>query len=346
MMLYTRYFFYIVVCVLFVSCSTSSVVVDIQRPADITINNDIRNLVVVNRVSPTRKNLANNIVEGFLSGESLGVDRKGAKYCIQGLYNMIENSERFNIKNIEPIELKGTGTSSFPIPLDWNEITSICGSYQADALIVLETFDSNSEIIMGPPTMKNKKIKGVKVKQKIFPSTLIVEVEAGWRIYDVAKKLIIDENKFRDIKRFSASGNTPKEAKLNLPSKFTTVKESGKFAGYQYGLRISPSWINVRRSYYSHKYNEFKKAKHYVANNDWDSAVDIWKPLTYSDDTKLAGRACFNMALASEISGKLDVAIEWVKKSQKFGEKKAFSYLRTLEKRKIDAIKLEQQLNN
>jgi hypothetical protein len=340
------YYFFIIVVFVFSSCATSSVVMDIQRPADITIDNDIRNFVVVNRVRPTRGNLANNIVEGILSGEEIGVDRKGAKYCVQGLFNMLEKSERFKIKNIEAIELQGTGTSSFPVPLDWNEVKSICGSYQADALIVLETFDSNSEVILGNPRVKNKKVKGVKVKQTVYPSTLVVEVEAGWRIYHVDKKEIIDENKFKDIKRFTASGNNPKQAELNLPSKSTTVKESGIFAGHQYGLRISPVWINVSRRYYSSKYDEFKEAKKYIDNNDWNGAIDVWKPLTSSDNKKLAGKSCFNMALASEIHGQLDVAIDWIKKSHKFGEKRSFNYLRILEKRKSDSIKLEKQLNN
>ena len=46
------------------SCVTSSVLVNVQRPADITINKDIQNVVVVNRSRPSKDNLAGNIIEG------------------------------------------------------------------------------------------------------------------------------------------------------------------------------------------------------------------------------------------------------------------------------------------
>jgi hypothetical protein len=324
------------------SCSTSSLMVSMQRPADITIDQEIENVVIVNRSSPAKDNLANNIVEGLVSGEGIGSDRKGAEYCMSGISNMLSNSERFKLKNIGGLELKGTGTSSFPIPLDWNEVKSICGSYEGDALIVLETFDSDSRTIMGPPVVRTKKVKGVKVKQKRYPATLIMEIQSGWRIYDVNKEKIIDENKFTEVKEFSAMGDTPEQAVLNLPSKRRAVKESGLFAGRQYGLRITPVWVKRNRVYYSGKFD----AKKYVKKGDWDEAIEIWLPLTSSNDVKLAGRASFNMALASEIKDKLDTAIEWAKKAQSFGEKKSYNYINTLNKRKIDEEKLKQQLNN
>ena len=67
------------------SCVTSSVLVNVHRPADITINKDIQNVVVVNRSRPSKDNLVGNIVEGLISGEGIGTDRKGAEYCVKDL---------------------------------------------------------------------------------------------------------------------------------------------------------------------------------------------------------------------------------------------------------------------
>jgi len=257
------------------ACTTSSVLVNIQRPADITVSQDIQNVVVVNRSRPSKDNLAGNIVEGLISGEGIGADRKGAEYCVDGLVNMLTNSERFTLKNIDGIELKGTGTSSFPIPLAWNEVKSICGSYDSDALLVLETFDSDSWIRLGAPVTRTRKVKKIKIKELRYPATLTMSVESGWRIYDVNKKQIIDENKFTEVKDFTAWGNNPEEAEYNLPSKRRVIQESGLFAGEQYGFRISPIWIKVRRTYYTGKSDDLKLAKSYVKAGDWDTAIDI-----------------------------------------------------------------------
>ena len=39
----------------------------------------------MNRSRPSKDNLAGNIVEGLISGEGIGYDRKGAEYCVEGL---------------------------------------------------------------------------------------------------------------------------------------------------------------------------------------------------------------------------------------------------------------------
>ena len=340
-----RLVFFLFLLTVFTSCYTSSIMVDIQRPADINISQEVKNVVLVNRSMPSKDNLAGNIVEGLLSGEGIGADKVGSEYCIEGLTNMLNNSERFNLKNIG-IELKGTGTSSFPLPLDWNEVQSICNSYDADALLVLETFDSDSRTIAGTPIVRTRKKKGVKIKEKSYPATLIMEIESGWRIYDVNNKNIIDENKFIEIKEFHSTGKSPEQAIMRLPSKRLALKESGLFAGKQYGFRISPIWIKSNRSYYSGKHEDFKNAKQFVKQGDWNSAILLWKPLTASEDLKISSRASYNMALASEINGSLDTAIEWAIKAKKAGNKKASSYINILSKLKIDQEKLKKQLNN
>ncbi len=327
------------------SCVTSSVLVNVQRPADITINKDIQNVVVVNRSRPSKDNLAGNIIEGLMSGEGIGADRKGAEYCVEGLAGMLNNSERFSLKNEGEIELKGTGTSSFPIPLAWNEVKSICGSYDGDALLVLETFDSDSRVLLGPPVVRTRKVKGIKVKELRYPSTLIMEVESGWRIYDVNKEKIIDENKYLEIKEFNAWGSSAEQAQFNLPSKRIAIKQAGIQAGEKYGFRISPIWLKVNRTYYIGKHEDLKNAKEYVIRKDWDSAIEIWIPLTEYEDLKIANRAAFNMALASEIKGSLKTAIDWAKKAQKLGNKKAYNYINVLTSRLVDEEKLKQQLN-
>ena len=327
------------------SCVTSSVLVNVHRPADITINKDIQNVVVVNRSRPSKDNLAGNIVEGLISGEGIGADRKGAEYCVEGLTGMLNSSERFSLKNEGGIELKGTGTSSFPIPLAWNEVKSICGSYDGDALLVLETFDSDSRVLVGPPVVRTRKVKGIKVKELRYPSTLIMEVESGWRIYDVNKEKIIDENKYLEIKEFNAWGSSPEQAQYNLPSKRIAIKQAGIHAGEKYGFRISPIWLKVNRTYYIGKHENLKNARQYVKSGDWDTAIEIWLPLTENEDLKIVNRAAFNMALASEINGSLKTAIDWAKKSQKTGNKKAYNYINVLSNRMMDEEKLKQQLN-
>ena len=338
---------YILIIAIFLSsCSTSSVLVSIQKPADISLPQDIKTVVVANRSIPTKKNLAGNILEGLVSGEGIGTDKMGSKYCVEGLVSILDNSDRFETKNIGDLELKGTGTSSFPLPLKWKKVGKLCKTYNADALIVLETFDSDSRILFGKPVRRTVKRKGKKIVEMRHKAILEMKIVSGWRIYDNNKQIIIDENKFTEYKEFTAWGNSNKEAESKLPYKGSALKESGDFAGFKYGKRISPIWIQVRRVFYSGKEDEFKKASKEVKSNQWDNAIDIWKNLVNLNDKKIASKASYNMALAAEIKGSLDVAIDWAKKAKALGDKKANSYISILNKRKQDQVKLNKQLNN
>ena len=54
---------------------------------------------------------------------------------------------------------------------------SLCNSYDADALIVLATFDSDSRSYVGDPVSRTRKVKGVKVKTLHYPAHMDITIE-------------------------------------------------------------------------------------------------------------------------------------------------------------------------
>lgn len=337
---------YLLLVSVFVSCGTSSVIVNIQRPADISVPQSVQKVAVVNRSTAGKENMVGNIVEGIFTGEGIGADKKGSEYCVMGLTQMLANSERYELRGGGDLNLKGTGTSTFPDLLAWNEVRKICNTYGADALIILSTFDSDSRIFEGKKVVKTKTIKGAKIKEVRYPVTLIMEIESGWRIYDVTSKKIVDVNKFTEVKEYVEWGSSYDDARARLPSKRQALKSSGIFAGEQYGYRITPVWIRQNRLYFTGKSDELKLAKNYVKRGDWDKAIEIWKSVTNNEDYKVSRKAYFNLALASEIKGKLDTAIDYAETAEQMGEKRATSYISTLKNRKRDEKRLQEQLNN
>ncbi|MBE51347.1 MAG: hypothetical protein CMP51_06635 [Flavobacteriales bacterium] len=342
-----RYISYILIVFLFCfSCGTSTIMVNVQRPADITVPLHIKNVVIANRSTPNKENLAENIVEGILTGEVVGSDKKGSKYCINGLVNALSNSERFALKNQGEIMLKGTGTSQFPDLLSWRKVQKICDQYDADALIVLSTFDSDSREFEGKSVVRNRTIKGAKVREIKYPVTLAMEIQSGWRIYDASKRKIIDVNTFTELKESKIWGSSYNDARSKLPSKRQALKSAGIFAGEKYAYRITPLWVRVSRTYFSGPEDKLKLAKKYVSRQDWDEAIKLWKSLVDNNDPKIARKANYNLALASEINGTLSTAIEYALRSENLGEKRASLYIRILKKRQKDQERLKEQIIN
>ena len=71
--------------------------------------------------------------------------------------------------------------------------------------------------------------------------------------------------------------------------------------------------------------------------NEWEDAMEIWNHFADDPKKKVAGRACYNMAVGCEVLGKIDLAKTWAKKSYSvFGNKKAVDYLWRLDHRPHD----------
>ncbi|MEN8154026.1 MAG: DUF6340 family protein [Acidobacteriota bacterium] len=340
----------LLVILLLASCATSSIPMEILIPAEINIKKDIKHLGIINRSLPARRKKIVNILEGFISGESILADRIGSEYCLKGLAEKLNNSPRFSAVVIEGENLRGTGTRRFPVPLNWDRVKRICEKYRVDALIALETFDSNVHIDVDKRSVTKKvKTKDKKVKKKIkvirYYSDLYIDVNSGWKVYDPVSERIIDVNVFRDRKRWDTKGDTRKDALRRLPSKREAINIAGYNSGVQYGIRISPTWININREFYIKGNPALVDAKKYVRAKDWENAIRIWKKLLSESDKKTAGRAAYNLAFAAEIRGEFDKAYKWAKESYtKYGNKKAYGYMNMIRDRITDKYILEKQM--
>ena len=84
-----------------------------------------------------------------------------------------------------------------------------------------------------------------------------------------------------------------------------------------------------------------------VKMDQWQEATELWRNLTDNPNKKLASRACFNMALACEVEDKLELAYEWIKKSNSlYYNTKTDSYKKIIEKRLKNIQRLDEQMLN
>lgn len=341
----------IMIMFFYVSCSVSSVPIEILIPAEINITKQIKHLGIVNRTIPARNRKLVNFLEGFISGESILADRIGAENCIAGLAEKLNTSPRFSAVIIKGEMFRGTGTRNFPPQLRWREVAEICRKYRVDALISLETFDSDIHFDV-KKKWRTKKIKTKdsgkkKIKVPKFYAYLEIDVNSGWRIYDPSAKVIVDMNIFRDRKNWTDSGDSREEAVDGLPGKREAINVSGYNSGIQYGVRISPTWVNVSRDFYVKGDPDLKNAKKYVRAGQWDNAIGIWERVVENENPKIAGRAAYNLAFAYEIKGDFNKAYRWAKKSYfEFKNKKAGRYMAAIRERITDKHLLEDQLGD
>lgn len=321
---------------LLASC-TSTTSLQVMRPADIAMPDNILRFVLADRTRPDDEHKNVNIVEGILTGEGIGMDKEAAKACLENVKNNLLQTPRFTVDITSVTGMKGTGTAKMPPPLPWDTVMKICNARNADALVVLESFDTNNETYVETIPHQNG-----------IPETRTntrVHVLSCWRIYDPKYKRILDTYEQPSQYVYSLPLNGILDAALLRQRKLEMMRGAGNVAGDLYGHRISPQWIWVNRNYYTKGSDQMKQAAKYVRVNNWDKAAELWRSQTTSAKEKTAGRATFNMALAAERSGDLDAAISWAEKAYtQYGVKPALSYRDQLTYRKQDEERLKQQM--
>lgn len=324
-------------------CSTSSVTMEVLKPADITLPKDIQTIALMNRFRPEKGKGFLNVLEGALSGENVGTDRNGAEASLVGLTNTLASSPRYRV--IRPrTELQGWGRASFPDPLAPDLVQQICQDYNAQALVTIEAFDSDAGRSCERRT-RTRKVDGEEITEIFFEAEEWVDVEVGWRLYGASNGKLLDEFKMYQRVDYDAEGGTEDAAFRNLPDSDFIIADLGAITGEAYSLRIAPIYVNVSRSYYSGGTTALKLGRDDVRRNDWAAANEHWDMALTNEKEKIRGRALYNKALLAEVEGDLIRAHELALESyEKYGDKRGLRYAELLRARIHDVDRLEQQM--
>lgn len=331
------------------SCKISQTQMQVLKPADIMLPAHFQKFVLADRTRPGKGNgqQALNILEGLLTGEGLFQDKWASEDCLEGLRQILTQTPRYTV-SIAALDtaLKGTGRRQVMPPLDWKTVARIIGNDSITALVVLEAFDSNTDIVYDLVQVQRRQSDGTNVTVNEQRARGNVSVITTWRIYDLKNKAISDQFTQTSSQVFEAQGQTQQEALGRLPARYDMSRRAGIVAGNQYGHRISPQFVWVQREFYRKAKGapEMKAAGRMARFQNWQSASDIWNKLASSSDPKVARRASFNMALVAEQSGDLDLALQWANRASQLGDRRAPRYVQTLQQRKWEQQRLEEQM--
>lgn len=340
-----KLFFIAVTSVALYSCSSTNLVyIRVQQPAPVTISPDIKNVGIVNRSTVSDKNKALDVIDKVLTVEGDSLDRQAAQAGVIGLADELIRNNRFtNVTAFNSIDLRTNVPGQFPAPLTWDVVEKICREKHVDALFSLELFDTDSKISYAavPVSMKTPlgNIPGIE-----HHANMLTTVKTGWRIYDPVEKVILDEYPIAKNVNFSGKGINPVAAAGAIINRKEAVIDVSRRTGQDYAFRLIPYWIKVTRDYYVKGTDNFSVAKRRAQTGNWDGAAELWKKETTSSSAKIAGRACYNMAIICEINGQLDKAIEWAQKAyENYNNKLALRYINMLKDRKASNSVLNYQ---
>ena len=326
------------------SCKTNELYLNVIEPAPVTLPPYIKKVGVINRSASTDETKVIDVADKVLSLEGKNLDKEGAHESIKGLSEELMNNNRFTeVKSLDNIDFRTPKLTLFPIPLSWDIVSQICNESETDALFSLEKFDTDTQI-----GYSNRKVD-IKTPLGTIPALehqadMETLVKTGWRIYDPAGKMILDEYIYDESVVFHGKGINPLLAAAALVGRKEAVNEVSNKAGHGYALRIIPFEIRVMRDYYVKGTDNFKIAKRKAQMGKWDEAGELWKIETANPNMKIAGRAAYNMAIINEINGDVESALKWAQKSyEDYNDKLGIRYVRILENRRYKNEMLDLQ---
>ncbi len=328
-----RYLFCFLMFLINFSCSsTINMQVLVKKPANFVIPKDIKKITLINK----SKGNAWSVIDGILTGEMPHQDKHQSESCINGMQQILFNNSTINFSR-HPMRLDAERGSStgFGNPMSWSMADSLAEIYSADALLVLEYFDTDFSVRDITDYSKNSEIyiRGT------------AKARAGFRFYDIKARAVIYEKNYSFFQTYSQHAVTKAEAIARLIRGSDALEDVSYSTGRKFAqqLVIHNTWEN---RWLCKGNDENNKGCRFAVAGDWKKAIDIWlQAYQNTDSEKEKGKISYNLGLGYEVEGALNDAKKWITVSYaEHNFKKAAAYATIINKRIESEQLLDEQL--
>ena len=270
--------------------------IEVYKPSELNLGPNVRKLAIVSRnlkyVNDTLQNYQvrnHHLIKDKIRFNS---DSLAIKTCMDSLSGHLLAQNKFDSIQIIPVNTfpKNQVNAIRPANSEWYK--AISRKTGADGLILLDMFSC-----FYSQTNDNSN------------PTVNVVTSNIWTVYSAKEQRIIDRYTQVDTLYWDELDENGQYKKLRMPDKKSAISLAAGVIGENYSKHILPAWAKVDRTIMQCSDSEFQKATKLAQNTKWEEAVAIWQ--NYSDSKSKLKRvtALYNLALASEMNGNIDLAI-------------------------------------
>ena len=331
-----KIFLFCLVALTAVSCKSSYFALTIETPipAREELPKDIQSITLMNRSIDNQfkmyieDSLQMHFYRNGYQLSEVVLDSMAADTTIRALAELLYESGRYDV--VVPVERnieRNPSSDLIPDKLSPFLVSQLCDQYKTDALMVMEQFSTK---VM--TDYSEDKYLGATYSMY---ASLDLKYDALFRIYKPGSKTL--EIQISDTIYWESADQN----QLRMLSKLPSIKQALINAGIKIALdlddKISPSWVLEKRGYYLFDLKNDSGQK-LLNENKTEDARTYWMEKAQSTNKSIISKAEYNLALASELEGNVDQAIEWVLKSYNTQyEYKTEQYLK-----KLRAVKKNQ----
>lgn len=299
------------------SCKSyfSALTIEMPEPPKEELPVDIQSITLMNRsmnnqfVGHNEDTLQYYFYENSYQLSVVVLDSLAADTTIRSLGELLFESGRYDV--VIPVERNIERTISYnlvPDTLNPEFVSEQCRKYNTDALMVLEQFSTK----VMTDNVEDKYYDKYSGTSYSYYASLDLKYDAFFRIYKPGSKT--KEIQLSDTIYWESADLS----QVRMFSKLPSIKQAMINAGIKVALdvddKISPSWKSEKRGYFVLNRKD-DPGSQLLNENNIAEAKAYWMEMALSTDKKVKSMAEHNLALASELEGNIEEAIEWGLKS-------------------------------
>lgn len=338
--------FFVVFLSAWVGCTTKRLAVQVLKSAEITLPRDVVRVGVANRTNLAWLSDPPVYEKGIKTSRFRDLKQVGPKKVVEGFIVELGGFNRFVTVPVNtPEVVDSNATQIFSAKTDVLE--TIKKDYNVDVLVSLE--DYKVDLLTEGNIYSNAYYDG-------FGNTIIVprfqgrrtiKVTAFWRVYNMKNFTVSFERSVETVLAFASNGYNSDESYRRLPEQNGSVENTSQIAGIDFAKMYVPYWQDTERMIYVGQSNKWLDAADSAEVGNWASAAEQWKLLSKKAGLPIIQKqAIFNLYTAYEVLGNFDEAEYWAKLGKrKFSDKDFSAALFFLDKRRVENLRLDEQLN-
>lgn len=330
----------ILVCLislLVVSCKSyfSALTIETPGPAKQELSQDIQSLTLMNRsmnkqfVDHHPDTLQNYFYNNGYQLSVVVLDSLASDTTLRALGELLFESGRYDV--VIPVERnigRAINYNMIPDTLSPVFVKEQLEKYNTDALMVLEKFSMK----VMTDFVTERFYDRYTGSQYEFFASLDVKYDALFRIYKPGNK--IQDIMLSDTIYWEEAEGSQVRLFNRLPSIKQALVNGGIKIALDMDSKISPVWTQEKRGYFLFDRKD-DRGRQLINENDIKGAKAFWMEKAQSTNKKIKSRAEYNLALASELEGNIDEAIEWGLKSYNT----LYHYQTEVYLKKLDALR-------
>ena len=318
-------------CLILLGCSSlKDIEIQVAVLPDYPIADDIQSLVLLNRsmnmqfANIQADSLEKILINRRMSLEAVFRDSTAADTIIRVAAQALFNSGRFDVVIPKEPNIVRYDYDDISNPLDSIAINGICKENNVDAVLILESFAEKlaTKYYFRPEYGSYG---------NVYNAATDIDYQSQWRLYRSGNHKGAYRFQVNDSIYWQAGRHSLPELYEQMPRTKEALIGGAIASGLKMAGFISPNWVSQTRYYFVTGKKEIDIAGALLKENKWDDAAAIWSKYAMLKSKRIRGKVQFNLALAAEMNGNLDLAIELALKSFKTNYSQvAEVYLRTL----------------